>query len=149
MTKLIPNEFIKAQSYGILSTHSLSESGFPFGSVTPYITTDAGHIAIFISHLAEHTHNIQANQKVSLTIFDPSDANNPNAGPRITCLANATPAEAENEVSLREQYLQQFPDSTIIMELPGFHFYILKLVKIRLVAGFGKVQWLTPKQLSL
>ncbi len=147
MTKLIPKEFITAQRYGILSTHSLAEAGYPFGSVTPYITTGDGDLAIFISHLAEHTHNIEANNKVSLTIFDPKDSESPNAGPRITCLADAIPAG--DETQLRKAYQTLFPESEMILELPGFQFYVLKLVKIRLVAGFGKVQWLTPEQLAL
>jgi len=33
------------------------------------------------------------NQKVSLSLFDPSDAENPSSSPRITCLENATPAQ--------------------------------------------------------
>jgi putative heme iron utilization protein len=69
MTTLIPSQFIRDPRYGMLSTLSLAESGYPFGSVTPYIINDEGDIAIFISHLAEHTHNIQANPKVSLTIL--------------------------------------------------------------------------------
>lgn len=147
MTTLKPSQFIRDQRYGVLSTFSLAESGYPFGSMTPYIINADGDIAIFISHLAEHTHNIQANPKVSLTIFDPEDAPNPTAGPRITCLAVAT--IATNEMQLREDYLNQFPDAQMILTLPGFHFYLLKLVKIHLVAGFGKVKWLTPEQLDL
>ncbi len=147
MTTLIPSQFIRDQSYGVLSTFSLTESGYPFGSITPYIINAEGDVAIFISHLAEHTQNIQANPKVSLTIFDPKNADNPTAGPRLTCLAIAT--IAEDEMQLRIDYLNQFPDAEIILTLPGFHFYILKLVKIHLVAGFGQVQWLTPEQLGL
>ena len=86
---LNPAQFIHDLHYGVLSTHSQSEQGYPFGSITPYIISANGDIAIFISHLAEHSHNIQANSKVSLTIFDPTDANNPSTGARITCLANA------------------------------------------------------------
>jgi putative heme iron utilization protein len=41
--------------------HTHNQKLDPFGSVTPYIISDNGDIAIFISHLAEHTHNIQAN----------------------------------------------------------------------------------------
>ncbi len=147
MTTLIPSQFIRDQRYGVLSTFSLTESGYPFGSITPYIINAEGDIAIFISHLAEHTHNIQANPKVSLTIFDPKDASNPTAGPRITCLAVAT--IATDEMQLREDYLNQFPDAQMILTLPGFHFYLLRLVKIHLVAGFGQVKWLVPEQLGL
>jgi len=147
MTTLDPSQFIQSQQYGVLSTHSLSEPGYPFGSITPYIISESGELAIFISHLAEHTHNIEANSRVSLTIFDPTDADNPTAGARITCLADAV--KAGDETLLRKMYLQQFPQSEMILELPGFHFYLLQLTKIRLVSGFGQVKWLEAKQLSL
>lgn len=147
MTSLIPSQFIRNQRYGVLSTLSITEPGYPFGSITPYIISAEGDIAIFISHLAEHTHNIQVNPNVSLTIFDPKDAANPTAGTRITCLAVAT--RAQDDMVLRTDYLNKFPDSEIILTLPGFHFYLLKLVKIHLVAGFGQVKWLRSEQLCL
>tara|TARA_R110001583_G_scaffold173287_1_gene327264 strand:- start:112954 stop:113397 length:444 start_codon:yes stop_codon:yes gene_type:complete len=147
MTTFIASQFIRNQCYGVLSTLSVTKYGYPFGSITPYIISAEGDIAIFISHLAEHTHNIQANHKVSLTIFDPKDAANPSAGPRITCLAMAR--IAEDDILLRADYLQKFPDTEMILTLPGFHFYLLKLVSIHLVAGFGQVKWLTPEQLCL
>jgi heme oxygenase (biliverdin-IX-beta and delta-forming) len=147
MTNLNPSQFIRDQNYGVLSTHSQAELGYPFGSIAPYIISTNGDIAIFISHLAEHTHNIKANSKVSITIFDPADAANPGAGARITCLANAQ--QAQNEAPLRAKYLAQFPDAEITLDLPGFHFYLLKLTRIRLVAGFGQVKWLNTDQLLL
>ncbi|RKZ96532.1 MAG: hypothetical protein DRQ46_06980 [Gammaproteobacteria bacterium] len=147
MTDLDPSQFIRRQNYGVLSTHSQTELGYPFGSITPYIISDQGEIVIFISHLAEHTNNIKANPKVSITIFDPADAANPGAGARITCLANAEPAQ--NEIQLREDYLAQFPEAEITLDLPGFHFYLLKLTRIRLVAGFGRVKWLDTSRLTL
>ncbi|HDY84494.1 hypothetical protein LCGC14_0745980 [marine sediment metagenome] len=147
MTTISPRQFINTQRYGVLSTFSVAEAGYPFGSIAPYIVTDKGELAIFISHLAEHTHNIQVNPKISLTIFDPKDAANPTAGMRLTCLAVAIPAQ--DQISLRETYLNKFPDSEMILSLPGFHFYLLKLVKIHLVAGFGQVRWLEAEQLSL
>jgi putative heme iron utilization protein len=147
MTKLDPKQFIHQQKYGVLSTHSKSEAGYPFGSITPYIISHEGDIAIFISRLAEHTHNIEANPKVSLTIFDPTDADNPSAGTRITCLGIAK--LTTNEAQLRKYYQEQFPESAMILKLPDFNFYLLKLSKIRLVAGFGQIEWLDPTQLDL
>ena len=147
MSELNLEHFIHSQKYGILSTHSVSEPGYPFGSVTPYIVTQQGDLAIFISHLAEHTHNIARNPKVSLTIFDPADADNPSAGARITCLADTE--KASDETQLRIDYLNHFPESELILELGGFHFYLLKLTKIRLVSGFGQVKWLMANSLSL
>ncbi|MBE0438882.1 MAG: pyridoxamine 5'-phosphate oxidase family protein [Gammaproteobacteria bacterium] len=147
MTKLNPSEFIKSHRYGVLSTHSVTEAGYPFGSITPYIISDKGEIAILISHLAEHTNNILANPKVALTLFDPEDSNNPQAGARITCLANAR--KAGDESDLRQRYVTHFADADMIVQLPGFHFYLLDLVKVRLIAGFGQVKWLEADQLKL
>jgi putative heme iron utilization protein len=147
MTDLDLHRFIHQHYYGVLSTHSASNPSYPFGSITPYIVTDSGDLAIFVSHLAEHTRNIINNPNVSLTIFDVEDETTPSAGPRITCLADAY--RAEEHSSLKMKYLEKFSDSDIILELEGFHFYILKLKKIRLVAGFGDVKWLTAEQFSL
>lgn len=147
MTKLNVEHFIQAQKYGVLSTHSVSEPGYPFGSITPYIVTEQGDLAIFISHLAEHTKNINTNTKVSLTIFDPTDAINPSAGARITCLADAEIEHNDNE--LRKRYKIQHPESAPILDLGGFHFYLLKLTKIRLVSGFGQVKWLSKEEVHL
>jgi len=141
------SQFIKDQGYGVLSTLSVIEPGYPFGSITPYVVSAEGEIAIFISHLAQHTNNILINPKVSLTIFDPKDAAYPTAGTRLTCLAMAV--RAEDEIALRVTYLNKFPDSQMILSLPGFHFFLLKLVKIHLIAGFGQVKWLSPEQLYL
>lgn len=147
MSDLDPKQFIYDHAFGVLSTHSNSELGYPFGSITPYIVTPEGDLAILISHLAEHTHNITVNPKVSLTIFNVDNETNPSTGPRITCLADADLAQESKLLS--ELYLDKFPDAEIILNLPGFKFYLLKLKKIRLVAGFGKVKWLTSEQLAL
>lgn len=147
MTTLNPSEFIKSHRYGVLSTHSATETGYPFGSITPYIISDNGEIAILISHLAEHTNNILTNPKVALTLFNPEDSNNPQAGARITCLANAR--KAGDESNLRQRYIEYFPDAEMVLQLSGFHFYLLDLIRIRLIAGFGQVKWLEPDQLKL
>lgn len=147
MTTLNPSEFIKSHRYGVLSTHSAIEAGYPFGSITPYIISGNGEIAILISHLAEHTNNILANPKVALTLFDPEDSSNPQAGARITCLANVR--KADDESDLRQRYIAHFADADMILQLPGFHFYLLDLVKVRLIAGFGQVKWLEADQIQL
>ncbi len=147
MSELDLKHFIYTHTFGVLSTHSEAEAGYPFGSITPYIVTPDGDLAILISHLAEHTHNISADPKVSLTIFDIKDDTNPSTGPRITCLADAN--LAQDQSMLNNLYLEKFPDAEMLLNLPGFNFYTLKVKKIRLVAGFGKVKWITSEQLSL
>jgi putative heme iron utilization protein len=147
MTLIHAAQFIRAHSFGILSTQSCKDPGYPFGSLTPHIITDHGDIAIFISDLAEHTQNIKSNSKVCFTITDKTEAS---ANPRLSCLADAFIVETEHE-QLSKHYLDKFPnaETETILSLPGFNFYLLKIKTVHFVAGFGKVQWLTAEQLML
>ena len=71
--------FLRARRYGVLATQSRSLPGYPFGSITPYVLGAAGEPVIYISTLAEHTRNIADDPRVSLTVFDPADAADPQA----------------------------------------------------------------------
>ena len=142
-----PSFFIKQHAFGVLSTHSLSHPGYPFGSVVPYVISAQGQIAIFISELAEHSKNIVADNKVALTISDISSNDDPGAGARVTCLAKAILSNQQH--TLRLGYQQQFRDADMILQLGGFQFFELELTRVRLIGGFGDIQWLDPEQLDL
>ena len=58
------------QSFGVLSTISLDVPGYPFGSITPYCADRQGYPIIYISYIAQHTRNILADPRVSLTVFE-------------------------------------------------------------------------------
>ena len=51
---------------GVLSTISIDEVGYPFGSITPFSLTHEGAPVILISDLAQHTQNLKANPKSKL-----------------------------------------------------------------------------------
>lgn len=52
-------ELLLKEYRGVLSTHSKSMPGFPFGSVVPYCLDADGNPLILISRIAQHTHNLQ------------------------------------------------------------------------------------------
>lgn len=144
---LQPALFIKQHQYGVLSTFSLSQPGYPFGSLVPYLISADGIINIYVSELAEHTKNIAANNKVSLTISDMNQTENPASAARVTCLANVSVSQQQNALKLR--YQQQFNHAEQVLQLPGFQFYQLNLTAIRLIGGFGDIRWLSPDELDL
>jgi len=144
--KLDLKQFLTAQSYGCLSTYSVLEPDYPFGSLTPYIVDDDGNPIIHISELAEHTQNIIQNPRVSLTVFDIKDTVNPTSSPRICCLADAI--KLPTDTALKQRYLNKYPDSEIQLSLPGFEFYKLELKRIRFIAGFGKMGWVNVSELD-
>lgn len=126
---------------GILSTHSVEYPGYPFGSVVPFCLDESGQPLILISALAQHTRNIIANPKVSLTLLDPSEGN-VQQSERLTLLADTV--EVDNIESCAERYYRHFPASKGAHDQLDFRFFRLKVIQLRYIGGFGRIQWLAP-----
>src|SRR5215472_10578973 len=62
---------------GSLSTLSLKQPGFPFGSVMPYAPDELGRPIFLISTMAMHTHNLQADPRASLLVTQPDAGGDP------------------------------------------------------------------------
>ncbi len=145
----LATEFVRRSRYGVLSTHSAAVPGYPFGSITPYVVTDRGDLAILISTIAQHTANIQADSRVSLTIFDPADAADPQAGPRLTWLADAVATPNEELPRVTDRYLRHFPAARSYDLTHDFSYYSLQPVRVRLIGGFGSIHWIEPGEMDL
>jgi putative heme iron utilization protein len=134
---------------GILSTISLDVPGYPFGSVTPYCVDRDCQPVVYISGIAQHTRNIIANPKVSLTIVAPNnDSDDVQARGRLTLLADARPVDP-TDTAIRDRYLRYFPSAVQYEGTHDFSFYRLGLVRARFIGGFGQIFWLTPEELGL
>jgi len=136
-----------SQNYGVLSTLSVEVEGYPFGSVTPYCLNRQGQPVILISGIAQHTKNIIADSKVSLTVLEFGKENVQTHG-RLTYLANAKRLEADEPHS-KERYFRYFPSSRKYDEVHDFSFYELELVRARYIGGFGNIHWLNQEELLL
>lgn len=145
-------ELLESQSFGVLSTHSVDVAGFPFGSVTPYTLTERYNPLIFISNLAQHTHNILKDNRVSLIVLEKPtlDADqDPQKYGRVSILGQAAPVPisgAENE-KLYQRYFQRFPQSEGYQQTHGFQLFQINPIRIRYIGGFGKIFWLEPNHL--
>src|SRR5215475_7012243 len=96
------------QSFGVLSTISMDVPGYPFGSVTPYCADERCRPLIYIANIAQHTQNILADSRVSLTVVDRTDhSEDVQAQGRVTYLADARPIGTE-DVRIRERYFRYF-----------------------------------------
>src|SRR5712691_7816352 len=103
---------------GVLSTLSQRHAGHPFGSLVPYALDHRGRPVILVSHLAEHTRNMEADPRVSLLAHDA--ASDPQVGARVTLLGNAAPLEASDPAAAR--YRRLFPDWSGSLRSAIFHF---------------------------
>lgn len=143
------SEFLRAGRYGVLATQSRSLPGYPFGSITPYVLSAGGEAVIYISTLAEHTKNIGADPRVSLTVFDPADAADPQAGARLTWIAEAHAMSADAAGTVAERYYRFFPAARAYAGTHDFSFYALRPVRLRYIGGFGKIGWIEPHEIDL
>ena len=125
--------------YGILSTQSLDAGGYPFGSAVPYVL-DFDHIPlILISRLAEHSRNLLADPKTSLTLIEPGSIDIQQCS-RLSLLTQAEIVKGDKPG--QERYFRYFPRTRFFAGSLDFFFCRLKPIKARLVAGFGKAAWL-------
>src|SRR5579883_2033407 len=134
------------ESFGVLSTLSLDVPGYPFGSITPYCADDAGRPVIYISGIAQHTRNIKADPRVSLTVVE-SDASSDDVQSRgrLTVIGNAVSVpDAEGRAG--DRYFRHFPESRQYQHTHDFAFYRIDPVGLRFIGGFGQIHWLEPAE---
>lgn len=123
---------------GVLSTHSLKFPGFPYGSAVPHMTDVQGCPVILISHLAEHTHNIEADDRVSFLVSE-SGAQLQSFG-RASLLGRAQAVESPLVV---ERYLRYHPDGERSLAIGGFRFFRIVPEHVRFIEGFGGIHWVS------
>ncbi len=135
----VARQLLRAHRYGALSTLSKKFDGHPFGSITPYLVDYDGSLLILISALAEHTKNIQRDQRVSLITHNQHDPHIQTQG-RITVVGSAS------LVAQREQngkhYLRYFPEAQTYYDMPDFQFYRIVPQALRYIGGFGDIHWI-------
>jgi len=141
-------ELLLKEYRGVLSTHSKSMPGFPFGSVVPYCLDEQGRPLILISRIAQHTHNLQLDPKCSLLVGE-RDAEDVQATGRVTVMAEATklvdPVAIE---AAAQRYYRYFPESESYHSAHNFDFWVLAPVRYRFIGGFGAIHWLDDVALA-
>jgi len=135
-------ELLLKEYRGMLSTHSKSMPGFPFGSVVPYCLDAQGWPLILISRIAQHTHNLQKDPKCSMLVGE-RGAEDVQAVGRLTYLAEARKLEDSAAIeAAAEHYYRYFPDSQNYHNAHDFDFWVLEPVRHRYIGGFGAIHWI-------
>jgi putative heme iron utilization protein len=131
------------ESFGVLSTVSIDVPGYPFGSVTPYCIDRMCRPIIYISQIAQHTKNILADSRVSLTVVEKGESDDVQAQGRVTCIADARQIDGSDD-DVRERYFRYFPSARQYDQTHDFEFFRLELVRVRFIGGFGQIFWVEP-----
>ncbi|MDB5969847.1 MAG: pyridoxamine 5-phosphate oxidase [Hydrocarboniphaga sp.] len=126
---------------------SQTMTGYPFGSVVTFAADRDNRPLILISTIAEHTRNIKADQRVSLTLTEGGDDSQAEARLTIVGIANAVP-EAESE-DAAARYYRRFPHAAGYHRAHDFSFYRIEPLRGRYIGGFGSIHWIETEALSL
>ena len=134
--------FTRQTNSGVLSTVSKNLPGYPFGSVTPFMSDSEGRIYFYVSDIAQHSRNMLENSKVSLTLYQQAAQGDQNENARVTLVGDCVKVEKDQQERLIRQYVAQFPAAASYQQAHDFHVWCLDVIRVRYIAGFGKIFWL-------
>ncbi len=118
----------------------IPEGGFPYGSLVEVLPLPDGDLVLFLSRLAEHQHNIEADGRASILIAPHFADEDAMAKPRVTLVGRLEPVD--DRASVANAYVERHPGAAGYINFPDFQFYRLRVERARYIAGFGQMGWI-------
>lgn len=128
---------------GALAT-LMPDSGDPYCSLVNVASAPDGSPILLISRLAIHTKNILHDPRVSL-MLDERAPGDPLEGARIMLAGAAEEAQGDAAALLKRRYLAAHPSAEAFAGFRDFSFFRIRPGAVHLVAGFGRIVDLAPK----
>lgn len=129
--------------YGTLATQSVGMPGYPYATVVPNILDAQHRPLLLVSALAEHTRNLLADPKVSLSVADPGNGNVQD-GRRLTLVGDVEQMQAD--AALTARYLRYLPAAKDYLPL-DFMFFRIAPRRVRYIGGVGRMGWVEGEAL--
>jgi len=126
-----------AATLATLGTPSSSLAGYPYATVVPNVPGADHCPLLLISALAEHTKNLLADPRVSLSVVDPAGSDVQTAS-RFTLVGDAEHLPTNTVLAAR--YLRYLPEAAQYLQL-DFMFFRIVPRRVRFIAGVGQMGW--------
>ncbi|MDY7100089.1 MAG: DUF2470 domain-containing protein [Actinomycetota bacterium] len=124
---------------------TLTERGYPYGSVVSFAADDTGAPIVLISEMAEHTVNARRDTRASMLIAAESASDrDPLSTARLTLVG--TLQVLDDPGPRREAYLAVHPYASYYADFTDFAFWRLAIEELRFVGGFGHMSWVTAEK---
>ncbi len=129
----------------VMSTHHQGRDSWPYGSLV--LTTAAldGSPLLLLSDLADHVKNLRLDPRASLLFDGTGGLKDPLAGARTSVLGRLKKVK---DPALLARYLRFQPAAELYASFGDFNLYRMRIEAAHLVAGFGKIHWLSRAQLQ-
>jgi heme iron utilization protein len=141
-----PLHLLHRSPVGTLATNLREPQGFPFPTMLPFAPDARHRPLILVSRLAEHTRNLEADDRAGFLVVDPG-APDVLAGERLTAVGRfvtTPPAPA-----LVRRYLRYHPEAERFLALGDFSFRVMEIERLRYIGGFGTMGWLDGAEFDL
>jgi len=135
---------IRSRDRAVLATRGADD--WPYASLVMTAATHAGAPLLLLSDLAEHTCNLRADDRVSLLFDGTGGLDDPLTGPRVSIQGRAILSESPHG---RSRFLARHASARDYAEFGDFNFYEIAMDRAHLVAGFGKIEWLSATDVML
>jgi putative heme iron utilization protein len=134
----LANALWSSSRHGVIGTYSLAQPGYPFGSVVPFVLDRSGLPLMLLSPLSQHTKNIDADPRCSLTLMEPGDGDVQQRA-RLSALGDVERIDAGDNAA---RYFRYFPHTRSYHGELGFVFYRFSPVRMHWNGGFATARWL-------
>ena len=131
---------------GTLCTLAREPKGHPYGSFVVF-GLDEGTPVFLVSHLAEHTRNMLADDRVSLLVAEPGSGDALARG-RVTLVGRAKQLDGEAAKSARTAYLAANPNASYYIDYGDFSLWGMEIESIRFIGGYGRMSWVESSDWS-
>jgi hypothetical protein len=119
-------------------------SGRPYASLVLSACDHDGSPVLLLSDLADHSKNLAAEPKASLLFDGTAGRADPLTGPRASLLGELRPvADQAQAARLLARYTARHPGAADYAGFADFRLYRMTVESAHLVAGFGRIHWLT------
>ncbi|MGH6983114.1 MAG: HugZ family protein [Stellaceae bacterium] len=122
---------------------TLTASGAPYASLVLTADDGAGAPLLLLSDLAEHAKNLARDPRASLLVESIDQAGDPLAAPRATFLGEAT---CLDNAAAKASFVARHPSAAAYADFKDFALYRLAIMRIHVVAGFGRIDWISGDQ---
>ncbi|HTV88946.1 MAG TPA: DUF2470 domain-containing protein [Stellaceae bacterium] len=140
-TTAAARRLLRGSAHAALAT---SLAGWPYASLVAVACAIDGSPLLLLSDLAQHSHNIAADARVSLLFTAAAMPGDPLAAGRLSLLGRA---ERCDDPRAAARYAARHPASAGYAGFADFKLYRVDIERGHLVAGFGRIAWVARDEL--
>jgi len=122
------------------SLATAAADGHPYVSLVQMACDHDASPILLLSDLAEHSQNVAVDPRVGLLCDGTIGLASPLAGARLSVRGRLV---RDDTARLRRRFLARHPDAEGYAGFADFAVYRLAVERVHLVAGFGRITWLT------